>query len=135
MTLFVCVDDEMGILFNRRRQSRDRALRARMLAHAAGHTLYVSSFTAGQFEEGEEGYTVCDGYEKKAKSGDFIFAEDKEISLDGVSRLVLYRWNRLYPADRYFRFDAEREGFALLSSSDFEGSSHEKITEEIYVRK
>ncbi len=135
MTLFVCVDDDMGVLFNRRRQSKDRVLRARMLSLAKGHILYVSSFTAKQFEEGEEGYTVCDFYEKKAKKGDFIFAEDHEIFLEGVTRLILYRWNRSYPADRFFRFDAEKEGFVLLETTDFVGSSHDKITEEIYLKK
>ena len=135
MTLFICVDDEMGVGFNNRRQSKDRILRARMLSRAAGHALFVSEYTAKQFEEGETGYTVCDKPEKKAGKGDFIFAEDRDIPLRKVKTLVLYRWNRLYPADRYFHFDAAREGFVLAETAEFVGSSHEKITEEVYVRK
>ncbi len=134
MTLFVCVDDGMGVMFNRRRQSKDRVLRARMLALAEGKNFYVSSYTAKQFEEGETGYTVSDDFEKKAKKGDFVFAEDAELSLRDVSRLVLYRWNRSYPADCYFMFDASKEGFSLSSTYEFVGSSHDKITEEIYER-
>ena len=135
MTLFVCVDDEMGVGFNNRRQSKDRILRARMLARAAERDLFVSEYTARQFEEGETGYTVSEKPERKAKRGDFIFAEDRDIPLRKINTLVLYRWNRLYPADRYFSFDAAREGFVLTETVDFVGSSHEKITEEVYVRK
>ncbi len=135
MTLFICVDDEMGIGFNARRQSKDRVLRARMLERARGKDFFVSEYTAKQFEEGETGYTVEKKPEKKAGKGDFVFAEDRDVPLRKVETLVLYRWNRLYPADRYFRFDAEREGFVLAETAEFIGSSHEKITEEVYVRK
>ena len=134
MTLFICVDDAMGIGFNKRRQSKDRVLRARMLAHAKGQNFFVSAYTAKQFEEGEMGYTVCEVPEETAEKGDFVFAEDRDIPLACVETLILYRWNRRYPADRYFSFDPSKEGFALVRTEEFVGSSHDNITEEVYEK-
>ena len=42
MIVIACVDDRMGMLFNRRRQSQDAALRQRLLERAAGRPVPVS---------------------------------------------------------------------------------------------
>ena len=39
MTLIVCVDDNMGMLFNHRRQSKDVVVRERILKQAEGKHL------------------------------------------------------------------------------------------------
>ena len=46
--------------------------------------------------------------------------------------VVLYKWNRVYPADQYFAMDLS--GWKLVETVEFPGSSHEKITEERYER-
>ena len=51
--------------------------------------------------------------------------------LERAGRLVVYRWNRLYPADR--RLSLPPAGWRLLSQSDFPGHSHPRITKEVYV--
>jgi len=43
--------------------------------------------------------------------------------------LILYRWNRTYPADLYFTLSLE--GWTLERREEFAGSSHEKITKEV----
>ena len=48
--------------------------------------------------------------------------------------VYLYKWNRKYPSDVKFPKDMLND-FKLEGSTDFEGNSHEKITEERYVRK
>ena len=67
---------------------------------------------------------------------DFCFVEDSEIVSyeDMVDEVYLYKWNRKYPSDVKFPKDMLNE-FKLEGSTDFEGNSHEKITEERYVRK
>ena len=40
MIVIACVDDRMGMLFNRRRQSQDAALRQRLLERAAGRPVW-----------------------------------------------------------------------------------------------
>ena len=49
MILMACVDGRNGMAFNCRRQSRDRAVRADLLAEAGEARLWVSGATARQF--------------------------------------------------------------------------------------
>ena len=56
----------------------------------------------------------------------------EEARLAAAETIVLYRWNRAYPADVKFTMP---QGFALKESRDFAGSSHEKITREEYIRE
>ena len=68
-----------------------------------------------------------------ADENDFCFIEDESIIpyQEKIKELIVYKWNRVYPADVEFEMPA---GFALQSSMDFAGYSHEKITKEIYRR-
>ena len=61
-----------------------------------------------QFEE--EGYgniTVDEKFLQKAESGDYCFVEDIDVEpyIDYIDELILIRWNRVYPADFYFKID------------------------------
>ena len=49
-----------------------------------------------------------------------------------IESVVLYKWNRVYPADQYFTMDLS--DWKLVETAEFAGSSHEKITEESYER-
>lgn len=133
MILIVCVDDAGGLGFNRRRQSQDRALRARMLGKWG--RLWMNAYSAGQFAK-EDPVTADEGFLEMAGPGDACFAEGPAAAeaLDRAEKLVLYRWNRKYPADCHFPLDLEARGWRLEETEDFAGSSHEKITEEVYVR-
>ena len=62
----------------------------------------------------------------------YCFAENFTVNEEDVEEIIVYKWNRLYPADTYFNIDLT--GWRLAETLDFEGSSHEKITREIYVR-
>ena len=66
-----------------------------------------------------------------ATPGDYCFVENTPLpqNLDEVEELILYRWNRLYPSDVYFTLDTS--AFTLQETTEFVGSSHEKITKEI----
>ena len=50
---------------------------------------------------------------------------------DKIEKIVLFRWNRHYPADAHFQFPGK---WALTAREDFPGSSHEKITMEVYEK-
>lgn len=133
MTLVICVDDRGGMSFGGRRQSQDRVLRARVAALAGGRRLWMNAYSAKQFAD-VEGISADEAFLCRAGAGDVCFQELGEVTLDGVSRLILYRWNRHYPSDKKFPYDPERCGFCKVSSAEFAGSSHEKITEDIYER-
>lgn len=133
MILIACVDDNLGLLFNGRRQSLDRVVRGRILQLAAGHKLWMNEYSRSQFEEGGE-ITVAADFMRQAGEGDYCFAENVDIApyAGQVSKIILYRWNRVYPADVYF--DIPLAGWQLAQSTDFAGYSHENITEEIYIK-
>ena len=140
MTFAVCVDDRGGMLFNNRRQSRDRAVVADLLALAEGEgkRLCVSGFSQKLFEgiEGVEPLVkVLDRFPEDAGEGDICFAENISLAPweDRAERLVIYRWNRAYPGDLFFDIRTEAP-WRLVSVEEFEGYSHEKITKEIYVK-
>ena len=118
-------------MFNNRRQSQDRVLRSRILSIIGNTSLVMSPYSAKQFTEG--GNIITSGEPQAlAKSGDTYFVEDLPYSLDSIDEIIIYRWNRLYPADKYFSIDLTENGYELYYTYEFEGSSHEKITEERY---
>lgn len=137
MTLIVCVDDHLGMAFNRRRQSMDRAVRTRMLALAGAEKLRMCPASAGQFPP-EDAPRIYAGEDYLAAAGPtaVCFAETDNPApyLDRLDTLVLYRWNRRYPADTFFPLDPAAGGWRLLRTEDFPGYSHEKVTEEVYAR-
>ena len=85
------------------------------------------------------GSEICadEAFLERAGEGEVCFVENN--SLRGMEKkaetVILYRWNRTYPADFYLDTPPEECGLVLSESREFEGSSHEKITEEIWIRK
>lgn len=134
MILIACVDDGLGMAFNRRRQSRDRVLCARVLERAGGKPLWMSAYSAGLFSGGGGNIRVDEDFFALAADGEYCFTELAAPApwAERVEQVILYRWNRIYPAD--LRFDLPLEGFSLRSEIDFSGFSHERITEEIYTK-
>lgn len=131
MKLIFCIDDKKGMMFFGKRQSQDSVLREWILNHTAGSKLWMSSYSAKQFKD-LTGYIVDDDYITKAAVGDYCFIEDKGYSLDDVTEIILCHWNRKYQADKVFDIDLKAEGFKRTDSIDIKGSSHDKITIEIY---
>ena len=132
MTLIVCLDDNLGMMFNRRRQSRDRVLIAELMAHVGDRRLVVSPYSAPLFPADAPNVTVAKDPCAEAREEDFVFVEDADpaAAWDKVTEVLLYRWNRTYPADRYFTVDMA--GFRLAETTEFVGSSHDKITKEVW---
>lgn len=135
MIVIICVDDKNGMLFNHRRQSKDKELRKFILRKTNGKRIWMNSYSMKQFEE--EGYgniTVDEKFLQKAESGDYCFVEDIDVEpyIDYIDELILIRWNRVYPADFYFKIDMGE--WNLVNKEEFIGSSHERITWEDYVR-
>lgn len=134
LTVAVCLDDELGMMFNKRRQSRDRVLMADLI-ETAGGVIYAEPYSARILPEGCD-HVLTEDPTRDAPEGSFCFIETLPLGrcIGDIERFVVYRWNRLYPADVYFDIDLEKEGFRLVSESEFAGSSHDKITKGIYER-
>ena len=131
MKLIFCIDDKKGMMFFGKRQSQDSVLREWIISHTTGSNLWMSNYSAKQFKE-LTGYIADDEYQTKADVGDYCFVEDKGYSLEKASEVILCKWNRKYQADKVFDVDIKSNGFKKVSSEDIKGSSHDKITIEIY---
>lgn len=137
MIPIVCVDDSWGMAFGGRRQSRDREVSARVLADAAGRPLWCAPSSLALFGPGVEGHlTAAEDFLNRAGPGELCFVEGRPLLhwLERMEGLVLYRWNRRYPADVYLDIRPEPPGWRLVSREEFSGSSHPRITKEVYQR-
>lgn len=131
MKLIVCVDLDNGMLFNNRRQSKDRILIENIYNFIGNKKLWITSFSKDLFEK--EKYNLFNLEEVgKIEKDDFCFIENisPKILAGDVNEIILYNWNRKYPADLYF--DISLDDWQIESEIEFEGSSHDKITQKIY---
>ena len=133
MKLIVCLDDGDGMLFNRRRQSKDSALRQHMLEMCADSALWMNGYSAAQFSP-EATIITAEDFLDKAGPNDYCFLENKDISayVDRVEQVIIYRWNRAYPRDTTFPTKLFSHKWKLISREEFSGNSHEQITQEVY---
>ena len=51
MNVIICLDQNNGMLFNNRRQSRDRIVRKNILEYINGAKLYMDEYSFKQFSE------------------------------------------------------------------------------------
>ncbi len=135
MILVVCVDDQYGMLFNRRRQSSDSAVAKKIVELSAGKKLLINPYSSGLFPENTSIY-VDEDFLLKASEGDYCFVENLDVSpyISCSEKIVIFHWNRRYPADLHFPKDMLDGEWKVECSLEFSGSSHEKITMEVYRR-
>lgn len=133
MKAIVCIDKSNGMLFNNRRQSRDEALNERVVQLVGDGKLYLNEYSAKLFE-GKCTLAVSDDFSNTAGEDDFCFFENTVVDTENVSELYIFKWNRDYPGDTYFNFNPAENGFKRVKKEDFAGTSHKKITLEIYRR-
>ena len=136
MVLITCIDEKNGMLFNNRRQSRDKILNNHILSKVNDNKLWITSFSQDLFDIVEAKNIIIDNdFVDKIGKNDYCFIEDVIPSsvIDNVDKMIIYNWNRHYPADQYF--DISLEGWTLTSEYEFTGTSHEKMTEKIYIRR
>ncbi len=134
MNLIVVVDDQNGMMFNRRRQSRDRVLCEKILSMTHGSKLWMSEYTSGLFKDvdAQEQIVVDDKFLTRAGEEDYCFAENTLPDAADVGKIIIFRWNRRYPGDFFFNIDLS--SWRLTRAEDFAGSSHKNITVEVYER-
>lgn len=133
MKAIVCLDKSKGMLFNNRRLSRDDELCNKVSSLVGDGQLYLNDYSAKIFE-GKCALAVSDDFSEKAGENDFCFYENTAVPADKITELYIFWWNRDYPADTYFDFEPKDSGFKRVKKEDFAGTSHKKITLEIFRR-
>lgn len=135
MIVMVCVDDKNGMMFNKRRQSQDRVLRQHMLELAGDKKLWMNAYSRKQFsKEDENRIVVAENGFQNIRSGEYCFLEDEDPAqyTEQIEELILFHWNRIYPADFFCTLDLSE--WKRKTTEEFTGCSHEKITQEWYVK-
>ena len=137
MIIILCLEDSNGMMFNRRRLSRDREITKDLSVYVGEKPVFMNEYSAALFppEAGLQ-LQVSEDFLEQARPGDFCFVENVPLLPweEQIEKIIIYKWNRDYPADLYFDIPLEEHGWKLSESKEFAGYSHEKITREIYVK-
>ncbi len=122
------------MLFNHRRLSRDRRVCEKILDYSNEKELWMNAYSRKLFTDLTDINSIQVDEEFLGKSQSICFVENQDITpyLPKIDTLVLFQWNRDYPADFFFTVDLSQ--WNLISTEDFEGTSHEKITMEVYKK-
>lgn len=132
MILISCAENALGLRFNRRRCSRDRAVCGRILERA-GNELWLAESGAGLFREFPEAALHIVSDPSQVPEGGYCFWETPAPEAE-PERILLYFWNRDYPSDEKFAFPGGEECWRMTEETDFEGFSHPQVTERLYER-
>ena len=134
MRIIVCIDDNCGMMFNKRRVSSDKAVTDRIIDLLKDDVLYLNEYSAKLFADKTDKLKICDNFLSEAGDNDYCFVENVDITehISDISQVIIYNWNRKYPSDLKFPKEAAVSGFKCVSVAEFSGNSHEKITEEVY---
>ena len=133
MIVILCVDDNMGMMFNKRRQSRDSEVMEDVLKYAK--TIWIHPFSEmlfGNVENKNNAEIIVDeNFLKKAEKGEHCFVENQELMSysNDIEQIIIYCWNRKYPSD--FKLDLDLNNWEPKEVVEFVGHSHEKITKTI----
>lgn len=133
MKLIFCLEKNKGTMFLGKRQSKDRVLNQRLLQIVGNSKLWVSEYSSEMFELSDS-LVIDNDYKNKAEVNDYCFVEDKGYELSCVDEIILCFWNRKYPSDQFFDIDLKGNSFKKVSTENIVGSSHDKITIEIYKK-
>ena len=115
ITAIIALEDKDGLSRCGKRLSKDRVMLSdikREFSH-----IFASEYTAALFPE--------PGYVSPIPP---VLPDDAVLFLE-----IVYRWNRRYPSDR--KYTPADNGWELVSTEDFAGYSHPKITKERYRKK
>ena len=134
MIVIVCVDNEGGMMFNNRRQSRDREV-IKDIMNNLERELWIRSYSEELFVNYLDRVIIDNNLLDNIEEQQYCCIEDITLEgyVDRIDSVIMYNWNKRYPKDMWFEVDMSN--FEHTASIDIEGYSHEKITKDTYIRK
>lgn len=131
MQVIITVENRNGMLFNHRRVSRDQKISERILAYCKEKRLWMNAYSAKLFENNPQ-IRVSETFLEQKDA--ICFVEDQDVTpyLPEIDTILLFHWNRDYPADFFFTVDLSE--WNRIHQEEFAGKSHEKITMEVYKK-
>ncbi len=137
MIVIACVDQQNGLMFHDRRQSQDRNVIQKIVEITKDSVLWVSKYSLELFDKSATNIHETHYPSVRASKGEYCFLEDSSGMLSvsdvrqDIETVILFRWPNIYPADEYFPVDV-LNGKKLTKIFEFTGTSHDKITLEVY---
>ena len=133
MKLIVCLDDKNGMSFYGRRQSADSAVITKIKEYVGEHSIYMDPYSEKLFSD-KDRIIAAGNFLDLAGNNDCCFAEITDVSdhVDRFDEIVIFRWNRVYPADLYFPLHLIQSGWNKRVIAEFSGTSHDDIWQEVY---
>ena len=131
MQVIITVENRNGMLFNHRRVSRDQKISERILAYCKEKRLWMNAYSAKLFENNPQ-IRVSETFLEQKDA--ICFVEDQDVTpyLPEIDTIILFHWNRDYPADFFFTVDLSE--WNRIHQEEFAGKSQEKITMEVYKK-
>lgn len=131
MQVIITVENRNGMLFNHRRVSRDQKVSERILAYCKEKKLWMNAYSAKLFENNPQ---ICVSETFLEQKDAICFVEDQDVTpyLPEIDTIILFHWNRDYPADLFFTVDLS--AWNRIHQEEFAGKSHDKITMEVYKK-
>ena len=116
MIVILCLDDKKGMMFNNRRQSKDKFVIQDILKLVESKLIIDDNFLNNAAEE------------------DYCFVENNNLKdfSEKIEKIIVYKWNRIYPSD--LKLEITIQDWNLIGRFEFVGNSHDKITREVYVK-
>lgn len=136
MKIIVAIDDDLGMMFNHRRQSQDSKLREKILELSKESTLWMNAYSRKQFADDLDNIRVSETFLTDAKDGEYCFVENSTIAeyASKIEEIILFQWNRRYPGDIHLDFLPENNNMTCTKNEEFQGNSHDKISMGVWVR-
>lgn len=134
MIVILCLDDKKGMMFNNRRQSKDKFVIQDILKLVDGKKLFISSYSENLFQGLESKLIIDDNFLNNATEEDYCFVENNNLKdfSEKIEKIIVYKWNRIYPSD--LKLEITIQDWNLIGRFEFVGNSHDKITREVYVK-
>lgn len=134
MIVILCLDDKNGMMFNNRRQSKDKFVIQDILKLVDGKKLFISSYSESLFQGLESKLIIDNNFLNNAAEEDYCFIENNNLKdfSEKIEKIIVYKWNRIYPSD--LKLEITIQDWNLIGRFEFVGNSHDKITREVYVK-
>ena len=134
-TIIFTLDDRNATRFHNKRQSRDAVVAKHIADTYKSVPIYIQKKSISFFDDLEDqpDFIIFDSITEVPKDA-VVFMEEPVHSIDlflWTENIHVFRWNRIYPSLITDRIDLTNFHKSVIQ--EFAGSSHEKITEEIYT--
>ena len=118
MIAMVCLDENNGMFFNERRQSKDRYVIRDIVHMVENNTLYINEYSKELFKNTPANIQISEDYFNQVSDNEYCFIENQIVDILKAKKVVVYRLRQ----------------YKLVSTLEFQGYSHDKIVKEVYER-